>query len=100
MPQHPLHVMPVACHNHCMQWGFSPVVCNRVEPKRGVMKAEAALRELVAELDRCIDELGHARERAEELLAQRRSGRSWTEIVSGESRPLVVERISTVLASL
>lgn len=64
------------------------------------MKAETALRELVAELDHCIDELGHARERAEELLAQRRSGHKWTDIVSGESRPLVVERISTVLASL
>ena len=64
------------------------------------MKAEAALRDLVAELDRCIEELGQARGRAEELLAQRRSGRNWTEIVSGESRPLIVERISTVLASL
>jgi hypothetical protein len=64
------------------------------------MKAEAALRDLVAELDRCIEELGQARGRAEELLAERRSGHTWTEIVSSESRPLVVERISTVLASL
>ena len=64
------------------------------------MKAEAALRELVAELDRCVEELTHARERAEELLVERRSGHSWTEIVSGEERPLVVERISTVLSSL
>jgi hypothetical protein len=64
------------------------------------MKAEGALQELVAELDRCIEELTQARGRAEELLIQRRSGHSWTEIVSGESRPLVVERISTVLASL
>ena len=64
------------------------------------MKAEAALRELIAELDRCVEELGHARERAEELLDRRRSGHSWTDIVSGESRPLVVERISTVLATL
>ena len=64
------------------------------------MKAEAALQDLVAELDHCIEQLAQARERAEELLAQRRSGRSWTEIVSGEARPLVVERISTVLASL
>jgi len=64
------------------------------------MKAEAALRDLVAEFDRCIDELAQARERAEELLSQRRSGRTWTEIVSGESRPLVVERITTVLGSL
>jgi hypothetical protein len=64
------------------------------------MKAEAALEHLVAELDRCVDELAQARQRAEELLADRRSGHSWTEIVSGEPRPLVVERISTVLAAL
>ena len=64
------------------------------------MKAEAALQDLVAELDRCIEELGQARERAGELLARRRSGQSWTEIVSHEARPLVVERISRVLAAL
>lgn len=64
------------------------------------MKAEAALRELVDELDHCVDELTHARGRAEELLAKRRTGHSWTDIVAGEERPLVVERISTVLASL
>ena len=64
------------------------------------MKAEAALRDLVAEFDRCIEELARARERAEELLAQRHSGHTWTEIVSGEARPLVVERITTVLGSL
>ena len=29
-----------------------------------------------------------------------RTGRPWLEIVTGESRPLVVERISTVLATL
>ena len=64
------------------------------------MKAEAALQDLVAELDRCIDELAHARERAGELLAQRRSGQTWAEIVSQEARPLVVERITTVLGAL
>ena len=64
------------------------------------MKAEAALRDLVAELDRCIEELGQARERAGDLLDERRTGHSWTELVSGESRPLVVERISRVLAAL
>jgi hypothetical protein len=62
--------------------------------------AERALEALVDELDRCAEELAGARERAEKLLAARRSGRSWTEIVSAESRPLIVERISTVLASL
>jgi hypothetical protein len=64
------------------------------------MNAERALQELVAELDRCIEELTSARVRAEELLRERRSGRTWTEIVAREARPLVVERISTVLASL
>jgi hypothetical protein len=64
------------------------------------MEAERALRELVAELDRCTDELAEARKRAEQLLLDRRSGDSWTDIVSREARPLVVERISTVLASL
>jgi hypothetical protein len=62
--------------------------------------AERALEALVDELDRCTEELAGARARAEKLLSARRSGRSWTEIVSAESRPLIVERISTVLASL
>jgi hypothetical protein len=64
------------------------------------MKAEAALQALVVELDRCSEELAQARERADELLAKRRSGQTWEEIVSQESRPLVVERLSTVLAAL
>jgi hypothetical protein len=62
--------------------------------------AERALEHLVTQLDRCVDELTLARERADLLLRERRSGRTWTDIVSGESRPLVVERISTVLSSL
>ncbi|MFD2090023.1 hypothetical protein [Blastococcus deserti] len=62
--------------------------------------AERALENLVTELDRCVDELVQARARAERLLLQRRSGRAWLDIVTGEARPLIVERISTVLASL
>ena len=62
--------------------------------------AQRALTDLVAELDRCIDELDQARTRAEVLLRERRSGRQWLEIVTGESRPLIVERISTVLSAL
>lgn len=62
--------------------------------------AERALENLVTELDRCVDELMQARARAERLLKQRRSGHAWLEIVTGEPRPLVVERISTVLAAL
>ena len=64
-------------------------------------EAEAhALEDLVTELDRCLEELTQARERAGHLLRERRSGRPWLDIVTGEDRPLVVERISTVLASL
>jgi hypothetical protein len=62
--------------------------------------AEQALQALITELERCTDELTHARTRAELLLRERRAGRTWTDIVSGEPRPLVVERISTVLATL
>ena len=62
--------------------------------------AERALSDLVAELDRCVDELVQARARAEKLLLDRRAGRPWLDIVTGESRPLIVERISTVLATL
>jgi hypothetical protein len=64
------------------------------------MDAERALQELVAELDRCAEELSLARSRAQELLLERRAGHTWADIVSREARPLVVERISTVLASL
>jgi hypothetical protein len=63
-------------------------------------QASVALSRLVTELDTCIDQLQHARARAEQLLAVRESGRSWTDIVGGESRPLVVETISGVLSRL
>ena len=62
--------------------------------------AEQALADLVTELDRCVDELLQSRARAETLLRRRQSGEQWLEIVTTESRPLIVERISTVLASL
>jgi hypothetical protein len=62
--------------------------------------AERALQSLVDEIDRCIDELMQARARAENLLRERRSGRPWLDIVTSEARPLIVERISTVLGSL
>ncbi len=62
--------------------------------------AERSLENLLTELDRCVDELTQARKRAERLLAQRRTGRAWLDIVTGEARPLIVERISTVLATL
>ena len=62
--------------------------------------ATTALQALVAELEVCIDLLQHAHDRAEHLLQERRNGRPWLDIVSAESRPLVVESISTVMASL
>jgi hypothetical protein len=63
-------------------------------------RATVALERLVSELETCIDRLQAARGRAERLLAERRDGRPWLEIVSEEDRPLVVESISSVLASL
>ncbi|TQN41178.1 hypothetical protein FHU33_0538 [Blastococcus colisei] len=66
----------------------------------GEAAAERALQALVVELDQCVEELVQARVRAETLLRERRDGRPWLELVTGEARPLVVERISTVLASL
>lgn len=62
--------------------------------------AEQALANLLTELDRCVDELVQSRARAETLLRRRQGGEPWLEIVTTESRPLIVERISTVLASL
>lgn len=62
--------------------------------------ASRALESLVTELDACIAQLEHARNRSLSLLEQRRSGRPWLQIVTGEDRPLVVESISTVLGSL
>jgi len=62
--------------------------------------AQRALENLVTELDRCAAELDHARARAGNLLRKRAAGRPWLEIVTEESRPLVVESISTVLGSL
>ena len=59
--------------------------------------AQRALEELVVELDRCLADLTAARARAEKLLVERRAGRSWLDVVTGEARPLVVERISALL---
>jgi hypothetical protein len=62
--------------------------------------ADAALDALITELEDCVRQLEHARERAIELRRQRGDGRPWLDIVGGEERPLVVESISTVQASL
>ncbi|MGY1641079.1 hypothetical protein ACI782_08085 [Geodermatophilus sp. SYSU D00703] len=62
--------------------------------------AVEALSALVTALDSCIVQLSSARERAEQLLEERRSGRRWLDIVTEERRPLVVEQISSVMATL
>ncbi len=69
-------------------------------PPGAAEPAIAALEALVGELDTCLDQLRHARDRAERLLEQRRQGRPWLEIVTHEKRPLVVESISSVMSSL
>lgn len=62
--------------------------------------AGRALVELVRELEVVVDELTLARTRALELQEQRRAGRTWYDIVSSEDRPLIVEQISSAMASL
>jgi HEAT repeat protein len=62
--------------------------------------AVRALNELVTVLDTCLTELEGARSRAEKLLEERQSGRAWLDIVTAESRPLVVEQISSVMGAL
>jgi hypothetical protein len=59
-----------------------------------------ALAGLISCIDASIDELQRARSRAELLLGERRAGRPWLQMVTEESRPLVVESISSVLARL
>ena len=62
--------------------------------------ATAALEALATELETCIGRLQHAHSRAQQLLEQRRQGLPWFDIVTEENRPLIVESISSVLASL
>ena len=95
-----------------MQCLFSLVVCDQpvgdlrsvtVGVPEGSTAADPALRaltDLVAELDRCAEELARARRRAGYLLRERTAGRAWLDVVTTESRPLVVESISTVLGAL
>jgi hypothetical protein len=62
--------------------------------------ALAALDDLIGCIDESVEELQRARVRAEHLMRERRAGRPWLEMVTAESRPLVVESVSTVLAKL
>jgi hypothetical protein len=62
--------------------------------------AVRALLELRRALDRTVADLGAAAERADDLIAQRRRGRSWFQIVSSEKPPLVIETVTGVLDEL
>jgi hypothetical protein len=62
--------------------------------------AAQALEELIRGIDSSIAQLQRARSRARQLLAHREAGRTWLDIVAAEKRPLVVERVSAVLATL
>lgn len=62
--------------------------------------ADRALADLVSEIDRCVEELLQSRARAATLIRRRQGGAAWLEVVTDEARPLIVERISTVLATL
>jgi hypothetical protein len=68
------------------------------EPLEG--GADAALALLIDSLGSVVDELTLARERARTLSEQRAEGRDWYDIVSAEDRPLIVEQISSAMASL
>jgi hypothetical protein len=68
------------------------------EPLEG--GADAALTLLIDALGSVVDELTVARERALVLCEQRAEGRDWYDIVSSEDRPLIVEQVSSALASL
>ena len=69
-------------------------------PVRTPDPATDSLAELLVAVDECVAELQDVRRRAEDLLAARRAGSSWLDIVSSEQRPLVVESISSVMAML
>jgi hypothetical protein len=68
------------------------------EPLEG--GADAALSLLIDALGGVVEELTLARDRALVLCEQRAEGRDWYDIVSSEDRPLIVEQMSSALASL
>lgn len=63
-------------------------------------EVDDALADLVVELATCIESLGAARDRAQELQRLRLAGTDWTTAVRSEEPPLIVERISGALESL
>ncbi|MGY1917047.1 hypothetical protein [Blastococcus sp. SYSU DS0973] len=73
---------------------------NAVAPPPVHDTALPALEQLIACIDDSVDELARACARAERPLAERRQGHPWLELVREEPRPLVVETVSSVPASL
>jgi plasmid maintenance system antidote protein VapI len=71
-----------------------------VDPGTAPDGADAALVQLVEALGRVAEELWLAQRRALELQEQRTQGRNWYDIVSAEERPLIVEQVSSAMASL
>jgi hypothetical protein len=70
------------------------VAHNRQDP------AVESLELLGEQLDRTMGELRAARERVDQLLELRATGRTWHEIVAAESRPLVIEAVTRALDDL
>lgn len=59
-----------------------------------------ALEELGRQLEVTIHDLRAAGKRVDELLSLRAAGQSWSDIVSNEERPLIVERITRAIDDL
>jgi hypothetical protein len=62
--------------------------------------ADAALAVLIDELGTVVENLEQVRARAVTLCEQRAEGRDWYDIVSAEDPPLIVEQISSAMASI
>jgi hypothetical protein len=62
--------------------------------------ADRALAALTEELAVCLESLGIALERAQDLRRRRAEGTTWLEVVRAEEPPLVVERITQALDTL
>jgi hypothetical protein len=62
--------------------------------------AVEALHRLTDEIDRSLVELQHARRQAETLLRARHPGRDRREVVGGQAKPMVLEKVSGVLGAL
>jgi hypothetical protein len=103
--------MGIACSRHCVLHihyaegavpprTLAPWTTENLVPHTPNGSADRALESLIDTLDECVDELERARAKANALREDRRTGRSWEDIVMAEERPLVVESISTVLSSL